>query len=81
MYEGVEDFLLDSIKEDGVFMSSKLSNIESNSFEQTYYHLKIQEYFNLLVNEQAVTAFRDALNDKLKEDIMYLKYADILDYS
>ena len=77
-YQGIDEFLLDCIKEDHSFVSSKLSNIDGNNFEQTYYHLKIQKYLGLLTNETTKAAFKNYLNQKLCEDITYLKYADVL---
>ncbi len=77
-YQGVDEFLLDCIETDQSFMSSKLSNIDSNSFEQTYYHLKIQKYSALTISETTTTAFQEILNEKLEKDITHIKYVDVL---
>lgn len=80
-YNGIMNFLLNNIKDENTFISSKLANIDGDNFEQTYYHMKIQNYVGIAVNEQTKNIFNEELNKKINEDIYFLKFFDTPIYS
>lgn len=71
---GIEDFLLNAIQGENIFTSSKLSDFEGNNFEQTYYHLQIQDMLGIKSNIDTKAVFDKIFDENVSHDIYYLKY-------